>query len=361
MEEKSVNAKKSDGKFKTYWNKKTGKQKALFILQCILCVGLLAFFVLGVFSKQIFGEDALFTKTVGTILNLFDGVEIKLPTIINTATYIVVILAISYVIRLILKGIMSKINKGKSVVNLIDSAVKYISAIILIIAVLNLWGVDTATLLASVGILGLVIGLGCQSLIEDIVAGLFIIFEKTFEVGDIVTIDGFRGTITEIGIRNTKILDAGGDTKVISNSDIRTVVNMTNDLSIALCDVAIEYGESIERVENIINANLTQIKDRIPAICDGPYYKGVNSLADSGVIIRLVAKCKEEDKFQTIRDLNREIKIIFDKNGVNIPFPQVVINQPTDFKAVTKKQRAIANAFVDKQKELSKDINEEER
>ncbi|MEG2015212.1 MAG: mechanosensitive ion channel, partial [Clostridia bacterium] len=218
---------KSSTKAKEFWSKKSGKQKTIFIFQCVLYLALIVFFILGIFSKQIFGEDSLFTKTVGSVLNIFEGVTIKLPTIINTATYIVIVVVLSKILRYLLKLIISKINKGKSIINLLDSAIKYTSAIILILMILDLWGVDTATLLASVGILGLVIGLGCQSLIEDIIAGLFIIFEKTFEVGDIVVIDGFRGVITEIGIRNTRLEDVGGDTKVISNSDIRTVVNMT--------------------------------------------------------------------------------------------------------------------------------------
>ncbi|MEG2541293.1 MAG: mechanosensitive ion channel, partial [Clostridia bacterium] len=281
-------------KFKSFWNKKSVKQQVFFVAQCAICLGLLIFFALGVFSKQIFGADALFTKTVGSVLNIFEGVQIKLPTIIESLTYAIIIVVVSKALRFIIKAIASKMHKGRSIMDLLDSAVKYIAAIVLVLVVLKLWGVDVATLLASVGILGLVIGLGCQSLIEDIIAGLFIIFEKTFEVGDIVVIDNFRGTITEIGIRNTKLIDAGGDIKVISNSDIRTVVNMTNDLSLAICDVAIEYGESIERVENIIKASLSQIKERIPAISDGPYYKGVNSLAESGVVMRIIAKCKED-------------------------------------------------------------------
>ena len=133
---------------------------------------------------------------------------------------------------------------------------------------------------------------------------------------------------------------------------------MSNDLSVAVCDVAIEYGESIERVESIIENSLPAIRERIPAIQEGPYYKGVAQLADSGVVMKLIAKTKEEDRYQTERDLNREIKIVFDKNNINIPFPQVVLNQPVDFKSVSNQTREKANRFVDEQKELSKNLDE---
>lgn len=100
--------------------------------------------------------------------------------------------------------------------------------------------------------MSLIVGLGAQPLIEDIIAGLFIVFEELFDVGDIIVIDGFRGTVKEIGIRTTQIEDAGGDIKVVNNSDIRTLIDMTSQLSLAICEVDIEHGETLERVEVVI-------------------------------------------------------------------------------------------------------------
>ena len=118
--------------------------------------------------------------------------------------------------------------------------------------ILKTLGVDTTAILAGIGILGLIVGLGAQPLIADIIAGLFIVFENVFEVGDIIVVDGFRGTVDDIGIRTTKIEDVGGNIKVINNADIKTLVNMTQALSVANCEMSIEYGESLERVEAIL-------------------------------------------------------------------------------------------------------------
>ena len=131
---------------------------------------------------------------------------------------------------------------------------------------------------------------------------------------------------------------------------------MTNQLSLAVCDIGIEYGESLERVEAILKNNLPLIKEAIPDVKEGPFYKGVAELGNSAVIIRFVAKCDEGAKYQVERDMNRQFKLLFDKNNINIPFPQVVVNQPVDFEDATKRQKREAEKFVDEQKELSKGI-----
>ena len=131
---------------------------------------------------------------------------------------------------------------------------------------------------------------------------------------------------------------------------------MTNQLSLAICDIGIEYGESLERVEAILKANFDKVKEAIPDIKDGPFYKGVAELADSAVVIRFAAMCEEGARYQVERDMNRQFKLLFDKNNINIPFPQVVVNQPTEFEDATTKQQKDAQNFVQEQKELSKGI-----
>ncbi len=132
----------------------------------------------------------------------------------------------------------------------------------------------------------------------------------------------------------------------------------TNELSLAVCDVDIEYGESLERVEQVIEESLDIIREKVPAIVDGPYYKGVVALGSHGVTLRMVAQCKEDEKFQTQRDINRQIKLIFDANDIGIPYPQVVVHEPKQFEK--KEVSGKTEQFVQEQKEWSKDIGEEE-
>lgn len=312
------------------------------------------------FSKAIFGEDSVFYSYAGKIVNLFENFEDKLPKIYASVSYILIVFVLERVIRFILKNTFGRIKRLRSAFNLLDSFLKYLAGILVIGLVLSAWGVDTSTLLAGVGIIGLVIGLGAQSLIEDIISGLFIVFERTFDVGDIIVIDDFRGKVTEIGVRTTRLVDIGGNIKVINNSDIRTIVNMTHELSLAICDVGIDYSESIERVEATIAKYLPMIRQRIPAIKEGPYYKGVNELGESGVVIRLIAKCHEEDKFQVVRDMNREIKMIFDRNQISIPFAQVVVNKPKEsFKPASDMDKETAARFVKSQHAISNDVEQD--
>ena len=213
-----------------------------------------------------------------------------------------------------------------------SSFIKYLIVIIAMFLILSAWGVQTPTLLAGAGILGLAISFGAQSLIEDIFCGLFIIFEKQFAVGDVIQISGMRGTVREIGIRITKIEDKEGDILIINNSDIRGAINTSSSLSVAICVISINYSEDLEKVEKIINENLEEIGKNIPAIKQGPFYTGVDALADSSVVLRILAKCEELEKYKVARALNREMKLLFDRNNIGIPFPQLVIHQEEENK-----------------------------
>lgn len=274
---------------------------------------------------------------------------------------IVIIYAICRVIRLIFGAIMKRNNRAKTILALLDGFVKYGCAIAIIFFVLKACGVNTGALIASVGVLTLVVGLGANALIADIIAGIFIIFENEYNVGEVISIDDFRGTVLEIGIRSTKLLDAAGNIKIINNGNIGDIVNLSRELSLAVADCDFPYDVPIEFIENIIKNNLDRIKERIPAIVEGPYYKGVCMYKDSNVTIKLVAKCKEDDRFQVQRDLLREYRILLTENNIDIAFPQVVINQPEvkEYK-LTSKEKKEAQEFANDQKELSQSLEEQQ-
>ncbi len=284
----------------------------------------------------------------------------KNPNIFSCSYILLTIVEVS-VIASILTKIISALStnfgsRAETIGRLFNNFIKYTSVIGTLFYCLNFLGIQASTLLASAGILTLVVGLGAQSLISDILAGIFIVFEGEFRVGDIVTIGDWRGTVLEIGIRSTKIEDASQNIKVFNNSSITGVINMTKKYSYAFCDVGIEYGESLEKVEALLKKELPHFKQRIPEIAEGPYYKGVISLGDCSVDIRILAQCLESDRVQLTRDLNREILLLFDKNHINIPFPQVVINQPSEHVKASRTEIKNAAEFNHEQKEVSKTI-----
>ncbi len=216
--------------------------------------------------------------------------------------------------------------------SLVNSIIKFGFMVIALVLILSAWNVPTPTLLAGAGIVGLAVSFGAQGLLEDVFAGLSIIFEKQFIVGNFVIIGDFRGEVIEIGPRNTRIKNIYGNVLIIANSDIREIINLSEDLSYAISEISIEYSADIDQVEEVIKSNLENIKKAIPKIIEGPVYDGVEELADSAVIVRVIAHCEERDRIYVRRALNKELKKVLDKNNINIPFPQVVVHQASSKK-----------------------------
>lgn len=336
--------------------KKKTKKLIGWIALGLLAIGVVVTFI---FDKKIFGAETVFVPIAGQGDFVNYMMSRGFPALIRTVQIVVIAILAYYLLSLLAK-ITFESKKTVTVALLLLNLVKWVVAIASVFLIMGAWGADTTLMIASAGVLTLIIGLGSQALVQDILAGIFIVFEGDFQVGDIVILDGWRGEVKAIGIRTTKLVDAGGNIKIMNNSDIRTVVNQTQELSVAKCYVGISYGDRIEAIEKVIADNLPKIKERIPAIIEGPFYKGVSELADSAVVLLFVAKCKEPDIYQVQRDLNREIKIVFDDNNVNIPFPQVTVsydhgNEDTKLSA---KERKEVEAFIEEQRDLSKDIDD---
>lgn len=340
-----------------HWNDKTAEQQLFVMLRWLL--GFLAV----VICVAVLMKDTFFDSS-SIFLYILSGKWSKGFNIF-AFTGSILIICIASVLTMIIQKVLTVLSrisgaKGETVCRMLHSFVKYFSCVAILYYCLSLFGVDTKTLLASAGILTLVIGLGAQTLVSDILAGLFIIFEGEFQVGDIVTIGDYRGTVVEIGIRTTKIQDGSKNVKIISNSDVCGVINMTRDYSYSWADVGIEYGESIERVEAVLEKEFPNIRAHLPNIIEGPFYKGVVALGDNSVNIRVMVLCAEADRIQMERDLNREMKLIFDKHNINVPFPQIVINQPVQFQEATEWEKYRAGEFRKAQNELAGALIEDE-
>lgn len=339
------------------WYEMSPEQKLGTVLRWFMGVAVIIVCVAVIFKDAIFEKSSIFSYILGGSwqhgLNIF--------AITASIMFACVIATIAEVLQQILMLIARVVEaRGVTMCRLIASVVKYASVIIALYWCLALLGVDTATLLASAGLLTFAVSLGAKDIVTDIISGLFIIFEGEFRVGDIIQVSGQRGTVMEIGVRTTKINDGSGNILVLRNSNISNVVNMTKEHSYAAVEVGIEYGESLERVESILAKELPNIKKRLPAIIDGPFYKGVTMLADNSVNIKIVAECAEKDRSPLTNDLNREMKLLFDRYDISIPFPQVVVNQPTVFKKATFAEKMAADKFNAEQKEAIRNMVDED-
>lgn len=287
-------------------------------LLAVLAVGTVLSYV---FYNYIFAENSVFTQDYGSeILNDVMGM---IPKLIRCWQIITITAIITTLILLVISKSFTKTQRSITVSRLVCNLIRWIVTIALVIVVLAVWGVDTTALITGAGVITLIVGLGMQSLISDVVAGLFIVFENEFNIGDIITVDGFRGEVISMGIRTTK-LKAAGNVKIFNNSEIRGVLNQTVEPSTAKTLIDIEYGESLARIDGIIAEKLKDLK--IEGIIGEIVYEGVNELGASGVTLLFTAKCYEGDIFAVQRAMNKQLKTMFDENGINIPFNQIVVH-----------------------------------
>ena len=220
-------------------------------------------------------------------------------------------------------------NRAKTLKNLLNSTKKYLLALVGIFWGLSILGVNISTLFASVGVLALIIGFGAESLIADVVTGLFMIFENQYNVGDIIELDGYRGTVVNIAIRTTSIEDSGGNIKIFNNSDMRNIVNLSNESSFAVCDIPVPYEADLEKAEKVINTLCSELLEERPDMFKHkPEYAGVQQLAANFVLLRITAPVSEENRFDAARVMNKKMKIGLEKAGMGVPHANLIVNKP---------------------------------
>ncbi len=249
------------------------------------------------------------------------------PKLINTAQVLFVTLLVLYVVCFIIAKVFKNTPRRITIGKLVNSIVKVVIWVACVIAVLAVWGFNVGALIASAGVLTLIIGLGMQSLIADVVAGIFLVCDGTLQVGDIVTIDGWRGTVQEIGIRNTKLINYSGDIRVANNSTIKVFINQSREDSYPTVIVGIPYEENLQHVKEVFETNKEKIKEMCPCLLSDIDFNGVEELADSSVNLHFGAKCKEGDFFAAQRQMRGAIKTVFEENGICVPFPQIVLHE----------------------------------
>ena len=253
-------------------------------------------------------------------------VKVSFAVLLKIVMALTIIFLISNCILLILNYFSKKNGRAGTLATVLSSLTKYVSVLIAFCWILSILGVNVSTIFASVGIFALILGFGAESLVADLVTGIFILFENQYNVGDIIEVDGFRGTVTEIGIRTISIQDSGKNIKIINNSDLKNIVNRSNQHSTAVCDVGISYDIDLEELEPKLKKILEDIQKRNRDVLEFVEFIGVEALADSAVVLRIIAGVTEDKIFSGRRLLNKEIKIAFDKAGITIAYPQLDVH-----------------------------------
>ena len=291
------------------------KKNKSVIIRLIVCAAVLAVLIpLGFITKVITPEKLGEIKIDGAV-------------IWRLALMIIGVIAVETLLVVILGLPKPDNHRARSVLSIIQSLLKYVAVIVILCWGLTIIGVNVSTIVASVGIVALIVGFSAESLIADVVTGAFMIFENQYNVGDIVEVDGFRGTVTSIGIRTTCITDPGDNVKIVNNSAMKNILNRSDRVSLAVSEIAIPYGTDLAKLEEGIPQLMLDIAAANPDVMKAPpRYLGVQKLADSAVVLRFVVNVDEKDIYSGMRLLNHDLLLGFRKLGVECPFPQIDVH-----------------------------------
>jgi moderate conductance mechanosensitive channel len=198
-------------------------------------------------------------------------------------------------------------------------------ALVGIALILDQFDIEISALLAGVGVVGIAVGLGAQTLIKDVINGLFILVEGQYAVGDVVSVAGVSGTVIEITPRRTVLRDLNGHVHVIPNSSITIATNMTQGFSRINLNVGVAYEEDIDRVVKVINDVCEELAmDRPNDFITTPTVLRVDSLGNDGIDIKIVGDVKVFTQWELTGELRRRLKARFDEDGIEIPYHREV-------------------------------------
>lgn len=218
-------------------------------------------------------------------------------------------------------------QRGQTVAGLLNNVALMAISVITLLLVLNAF-MDIGPLLATVGILGLAVSFGAQSLVKDVITGGFILMEGQYAIGDVIRVKDQAGLVEKITLRTTVMRDINGIVHIVPNGEITMVSNMTKQWSRAVLDIGVAYKEDVDRVMEVladIGRELREDEEWGPLIMEDVEIAGVDAFGDSAVVIRVLVKTLPLKQWNVARQFRRRIKIRFDQEGIEIPFPHQTV------------------------------------
>lgn len=273
--------------------------------------------------------------------------ESFIPWLLSSGIRIIIIIAVSFLIyrfaavfieKAVRKTVKSdhflskeaEEKRENTLVRVFNATVRILIVIVTLMMVLSEVGINVGPLLAAAGVAGLAFGFGGQYLIRDVISGLFIILENQYRVGDVVCLGEKCGAVENINLRLTTLRDLDGTVHHIPNGEIKDASNLSKDFARVNLDIGISYNTELEKAINVVNqvgdemANDPEWKD---LIIKPPQFLRVDDFADSAVVIKILGETKPLKQWDVTGELRKRIKIAFDKEKIEIPFPQRVVRQ----------------------------------
>ena len=262
------------------------------------------------------------------------GISILIIIVIAAAVYFVLCHLIPVIIKQTtaqrMKGKLGEEIKKRS--NTLSSVLIKTSLTIIVIfalfTILPEFGINITAMLAGLGVIGIAVGFGAQTLIKDYLSGLFIILEDPYDVGDVVRVGGIAGLVEEIGLRRTILRDLDGIVHSVPNSEIKTASNFTKGYSRVNLNISVAYGEDLDRVINVINRVCKEMAEDPKWKADfvtTPQVLRVDNLGDSGIDIKILGDTKPIRQWDVMGELRLRLKRTFDAEEIEIPWPHTKV------------------------------------
>lgn len=279
-------------------------------------------------SKQVVNEVS---DAVETVTETTSSVVKLLPTYLTRAAMAAgVIIAGILLLRLIrfiiFKTVRARANADPEVIrrkatsrSIISSMVGYLWYFLIIGVVLGIFGLDITSILAAAGVVGIAVAFGAQTMVQDILSGLFMWGEGSVKVGDVVTLNELSGTVESISIRTTTIRNFNGNLIVIPNGEIRAVTNMSRGFKRAIVNVPCPYEANHERLMAILREEMEIAAREIEGIEATPEIMSIVSFDPNAVMVQIAAPCPIGEHWRIERDIRSRIKARFDKEGIIMP------------------------------------------
>jgi len=262
------------------------------------------------------------------------GIRIAIIVLLGLIAYLIAKRIVPRVIRrtmlLRMKGRPEAaiVKRSTTVSHVITNTIGAVIGVIVLFTILGQVGINIGPALASLGIVGLAISFGAQSLIKDLINGLFILMENQYAIGDVVRVGGIAGLVEEVNLRRTVLRDLDGIVHYIPNSEIGTASNFTKEYSRVNLNVSVGYGEDLDRAIEVINRVCSQMAEEPewkPKIIKPPQVLRVDSLGDSGIEIKILGDTRPIMQWEVTGELRMRIKKEFDKEGIEIPWPHMKV------------------------------------
>lgn len=227
-------------------------------------------------------------------------------------------------------------KKEDTLISIFRKTSKIVVWIIAGLMALSEFGVNIGPLIAGAGVVGIAVGFGGQYLVRDIVTGIFILLETQYRVGDVVKINNdIAGKVEDISLRLTVLRDLDGVVHHIPHGEVKMVSNLSQGYSRVNIDFGIAYESNVDiaiEIANRVGEELAEDENFKDLIITTPTCLGVDDLADSAVILKIVGDTQPAEQWGVAREMRRRLKLAFDKEGISIPFPQMTVNYKNDTK-----------------------------